>query len=155
MLGIGCPDRHALPRFTLVENAPTTTYAPLPRERVRSSTHCGHSCAPIATPALAPLRPLARSARFGSIDDSARAALLADIRARLQAYIGDQGMAFPIQSNIVVARPGEEVITGKPRTANGLWYLRGYGRRDVNRSPTSTAPKRQARANGKRSSFPD
>jgi hypothetical protein len=34
MLGIGCPDRHALPRINLVENAPTTTRAPLPRERV-------------------------------------------------------------------------------------------------------------------------
>jgi hypothetical protein len=31
MLGIGRPDRHALPRITLVENAPTTTRAPLPR----------------------------------------------------------------------------------------------------------------------------
>ena len=28
MLGIGRPDRHALPRFTLVEIAPTTTRAP-------------------------------------------------------------------------------------------------------------------------------
>jgi hypothetical protein len=35
MLGIGRPGRHALPRINLVENAPTTTHAPLPRERVR------------------------------------------------------------------------------------------------------------------------
>ena len=35
MLGIGCPDRHALPLITLVEIAPTATRAPLPRERVR------------------------------------------------------------------------------------------------------------------------
>jgi hypothetical protein len=37
MLGIGCPDRHALLRINLVENALTTTRALLPRERVRSS----------------------------------------------------------------------------------------------------------------------
>ena len=43
MLGIGCPDRHALPRITFVENAPTETRAPLPRERVRSSTLSGPS----------------------------------------------------------------------------------------------------------------
>jgi hypothetical protein len=42
MLGIGRPDRHALPLITLVEIAPTTTRAPLPRERVRSSTQSGH-----------------------------------------------------------------------------------------------------------------
>ena len=37
MLGIGRPDRHALPRITSSKNAPTTTRALLPRERVRSS----------------------------------------------------------------------------------------------------------------------
>ena len=37
-------------------------------------------------------------------DDSARAALLADISARLQSYIDEQGMAFPIESNIIIAR---------------------------------------------------
>ena len=35
MLGIGRPDRHALPRITSSKNAPTTTRALLPRERVR------------------------------------------------------------------------------------------------------------------------
>jgi hypothetical protein len=36
MLGIGCPDRNALPRITLSKIRPTETRAPLPRERVRS-----------------------------------------------------------------------------------------------------------------------
>ena len=35
MLGIGCPDRHALPRHHLDQNVPDRQRAPLPRERVR------------------------------------------------------------------------------------------------------------------------
>jgi len=35
MLGIGRPDRHALPRIIPDDDAPTATGAPLPRERVR------------------------------------------------------------------------------------------------------------------------
>jgi len=42
MLGIGCPDRHALPRITSSKNAPTATRAPIPRERVRSSARRRH-----------------------------------------------------------------------------------------------------------------
>src|ERR1700716_2419633 len=42
MLGIACPDRHALSLITLVEIAPTTTRAPLPRKRVRSTAPPGH-----------------------------------------------------------------------------------------------------------------
>jgi hypothetical protein len=37
MLGIGRPDRHALPRITLVENCAEHEASSLPRERVRSS----------------------------------------------------------------------------------------------------------------------
>jgi hypothetical protein len=35
MLGIGRPDRHALPRITLVENCADHDACSLPRERVR------------------------------------------------------------------------------------------------------------------------
>ena len=37
-------------------------------------------------------------------DDGARAALLADVNAGLQHYVGDQGLAFPIESNMLAAR---------------------------------------------------
>jgi hypothetical protein len=36
--------------------------------------------------------------------DNARAALLDEIRAKLDSYVDAQGLAFPIESNIVVAR---------------------------------------------------
>ena len=42
MLGIGCPDRHALPRFTSSKRTNPDSCS-LPRERVRSSTLLGHS----------------------------------------------------------------------------------------------------------------
>ena len=35
MLGIKCPDRHALLLVTPTKNAPAATRTPLPRERVR------------------------------------------------------------------------------------------------------------------------
>src|SRR3979490_573042 len=54
MLGIGCPDRHALPLITLVEIAPTATRAPPPRERVRS---IDPEPTPMTAPPGAPLRP--------------------------------------------------------------------------------------------------
>jgi len=37
-------------------------------------------------------------------DDNARAALLAEISVKLQSSVDDQGLAFPIESNIAVAR---------------------------------------------------
>jgi SAM-dependent methyltransferase len=37
-------------------------------------------------------------------DDDARTAFLAEVNARLQSYVDDQGLAFPIESNVVVAR---------------------------------------------------
>jgi ubiquinone/menaquinone biosynthesis C-methylase UbiE len=37
-------------------------------------------------------------------DDDSRAALLAEVKARLQSRVDDQGLAFPIESNVVVAR---------------------------------------------------
>ena len=37
-------------------------------------------------------------------DDNARAALLAEVAERLQPYVDDQGLEFPIESNIVIAR---------------------------------------------------
>jgi len=39
-----------------------------------------------------------------SADDHARAELLARVNAKLQSHIDDQGLAFPIKSNIVIAR---------------------------------------------------
>lgn len=53
------------------------------------------------------LRYVAGSALAGPVagaDDRARAALLADVNARLQRYVDDDGLAFPIESNVVVAR---------------------------------------------------
>ncbi len=46
--------------------------------------------------------PLASA--VASADDNARAALLSEIGAKLRSYIDDQGLAFPIESNIVIAR---------------------------------------------------
>ena len=37
-------------------------------------------------------------------DDNARAALLAKISVKLQSSVDDQGLAFPIESNIAIAR---------------------------------------------------
>jgi hypothetical protein len=37
-------------------------------------------------------------------DDDARTAFLAEVNARLQSYVDDQGLAFPIESNVAVAR---------------------------------------------------
>src|SRR5260370_20863481 len=37
-------------------------------------------------------------------DDDARTALLAEVDARLHSYVDDQGLAFPIESNVAVAR---------------------------------------------------
>ena len=41
---------------------------------------------------------------LASADDNARAALLAEIGTRLQSCIDEQGLAFPVESNIVIAR---------------------------------------------------
>jgi hypothetical protein len=57
MLGIGCPDRHALPRITPIKCTDRERRS-LPRERVRSSTHCGHSLAPASMAAHATQPPL-------------------------------------------------------------------------------------------------
>jgi hypothetical protein len=38
------------------------------------------------------------------VDESARAALLADVGAKLAPAIDDQGLRFPIETNIAVAR---------------------------------------------------
>jgi hypothetical protein len=38
------------------------------------------------------------------VDDIAHAALLAEVAERLEPYVCDQGLAFPIESNIVIAR---------------------------------------------------
>ena len=37
-------------------------------------------------------------------DDDARTAFLAEVNARLQSYVDHQGLAFPIESNVAVAR---------------------------------------------------
>jgi hypothetical protein len=53
------------------------------------------------------LRYAAGSALAGLLaaaSDDARAALLADVKAGLRSYIDDQGLAFPIESNLAVAR---------------------------------------------------
>jgi ubiquinone/menaquinone biosynthesis C-methylase UbiE len=53
------------------------------------------------------LRYAAGSALGGAVagaDDKSRAALLAEVAAGLQSYVDDQGLGFPIESNIVVAR---------------------------------------------------
>jgi ubiquinone/menaquinone biosynthesis C-methylase UbiE len=39
-----------------------------------------------------------------SADDDSRAAFMADVKAKLQPYVDDQGLAFPIESNVAVAR---------------------------------------------------
>jgi len=39
-----------------------------------------------------------------NVDDTARAALLTEVSGRLQSYVDDQGLAFPIESNLAVAR---------------------------------------------------
>jgi hypothetical protein len=49
------------------------------------------------------LRYAAGSALAGpvtSADDNARAALLAEVNAKLQSYVDEQGLAFPIESNL-------------------------------------------------------
>lgn len=46
----------------------------------------------------------ALASAVASADDHARAELLAKVNAKLQSYIGDRGLAFPIESNIVIAR---------------------------------------------------
>ena len=38
-----------------------------------------------------------------SADDDFRAAFLADVKAKLQPYVDDQGLAFPIESNVALA----------------------------------------------------
>jgi SAM-dependent methyltransferase len=53
------------------------------------------------------LRYAAGSALAGPVagaDDGARAAFLAEISAGLQRYVDDRGLAFPIESNVAVAR---------------------------------------------------
>lgn len=53
------------------------------------------------------LRYVAGSALVGPVGgatDSARAALLADVNERLQRYVDDRGLGFPIESNMLVAR---------------------------------------------------
>ena len=40
----------------------------------------------------------------GDADDDARAALLTEVNAGLQSYVDGQGLAFPIESNVAVAR---------------------------------------------------
>jgi len=52
------------------------------------------------------LRYAAGSALAGAVadaDDNARNALLAEVAERLQSHVGDQGLAFSIESNIVTA----------------------------------------------------
>jgi hypothetical protein len=53
------------------------------------------------------LRYVAGSALAGPVaaaNDSARVALLAEVNAGLRSYVSDQGLAFPIESNVVVAQ---------------------------------------------------
>jgi hypothetical protein len=57
MLGIGHPDRHALPRITPSKRADHDPFS-LPRERVRSSTLTGRSLPLAGTPAHSPNWPL-------------------------------------------------------------------------------------------------
>jgi ubiquinone/menaquinone biosynthesis C-methylase UbiE len=38
------------------------------------------------------------------VDDDSRAAFLIDVKRKLQRYVDDQGLAFPIESNVAVAR---------------------------------------------------
>jgi hypothetical protein len=37
-------------------------------------------------------------------DDDARTAFLAEVDARLQPYVDDRGLTFPIESNVAIAR---------------------------------------------------
>jgi hypothetical protein len=50
----------------------------------------------------------AASSALGSVitnaNDDARAALLAEIAAKLRSTVDDQGLCFPIESNMVLAR---------------------------------------------------
>jgi SAM-dependent methyltransferase len=53
------------------------------------------------------LRYAAGSALAGPVtgaDENARAALLAEVNVKLQSYVDDQGLAFPIESNLALAR---------------------------------------------------
>ena len=53
------------------------------------------------------LRYAAGSALGGvvaGVDNDARAAFIADVSKRLQSFVDDQGLAFPIESNIALAR---------------------------------------------------
>lgn len=40
-----------------------------------------------------------------AVDDSARAALISELTAVMQAYVNDDGLTFPIEGHIAVARP--------------------------------------------------
>ena len=41
---------------------------------------------------------------FATTDESARSALLDDISLALSSYVDDKGLAFPIESNMLVAQ---------------------------------------------------
>ena len=70
MLGIGCPDRHALPRITPIRCA-DLELRPLPRERVRSTTLCEHSAFPVGRALHAPYLPFVMPVGIGSVGRTA------------------------------------------------------------------------------------
>jgi SAM-dependent methyltransferase len=45
------------------------------------------------------------SGHVAPVDDGARAALVHDVTAAMQPYVDDEGVAFPIQAHVAVARP--------------------------------------------------
>jgi hypothetical protein len=47
--------------------------------------------------------PLA--SHVAEVDEAARQALVREVSAATQAYVNDEGLAFPIEGHIVIARP--------------------------------------------------
>ena len=47
--------------------------------------------------------PLA--SHVAAVDDTAREALIREVTAAMQAYVNDDGFAFPIEGHVAVAQP--------------------------------------------------
>ena len=83
MLGIGCPDRHALPHITRAKHTDPDSCS-LPRERVRSSTHLRHSAERCSVFTLAVRRTLGGS--FGRAVSVGYSSLFGDITLVTLSY---------------------------------------------------------------------